>query len=122
MQLGEDKFTLSQVTPSTFRWGRSIPLATIRISRFSDRSSDGEAILAKTTSSGSATRTTVNHSQDSSPLMFNPAVSKLTAPPVSVVQDWRASYDGSHGPLIDMSQAIRYRASEADKGTANGRV
>ena len=38
--------------------------------------------------------------------MFNPAVAALTAPPVSVVQDWRASYDGSLGPMIDMSQAV----------------
>ena len=38
--------------------------------------------------------------------MFNPAISKLTAPPVSVVQDWKASYDGTRGPLIDMSQAV----------------
>ena len=38
--------------------------------------------------------------------MFNPAISKLTAPPVSVVQDWRASYDGRLGELIDMSQAV----------------
>ena len=38
--------------------------------------------------------------------MFNPAISKLTAPPVSVVQDWRASYDGRVGELIDMSQAV----------------
>ena len=39
-------------------------------------------------------------------MMFNPAVAALTAPPVSVVQDWRASYDGSLGPMIDMSQAV----------------
>ena len=38
--------------------------------------------------------------------MFNPAILKLTAPPVSVVQDWKASYDGTRGPLIDMSQAV----------------
>ena len=38
--------------------------------------------------------------------MFNPAISKLTAPPVSVVQDWRALYEGAKGPLIDMSQAV----------------
>jgi len=38
--------------------------------------------------------------------MFNPAISALTAPPVSVVQDWRASYEGGKGPLIDMSQAV----------------
>ncbi|MDB2324793.1 aminotransferase [Alphaproteobacteria bacterium] len=37
---------------------------------------------------------------------FNPAIANLTAPPVSVVQDWRASYDGSKGALIDMSQAV----------------
>lgn len=38
--------------------------------------------------------------------MFNPAISRLTAPPVSVVQDWRASYEGGKGSLIDMSQAV----------------
>jgi aspartate/methionine/tyrosine aminotransferase len=38
--------------------------------------------------------------------MFNPAITRLTAPPVSVVLDWRASYDGSKGALIDMSQAV----------------
>ena len=38
--------------------------------------------------------------------MFNPAVAALTAPPVSIVQDWRDSYDGSLGPMIDMSQAV----------------
>jgi len=38
--------------------------------------------------------------------MVNPAVSKRTAPPVSVVQDWRVAYDGSRGEMIDMSQAV----------------
>ena len=38
--------------------------------------------------------------------MFNPAISALNAPPVSVVQDWRASYAGDKGDLIDMSQAV----------------
>jgi aspartate/methionine/tyrosine aminotransferase len=38
--------------------------------------------------------------------IFNPAIAALTAPPVSVVQDWRASYDGRKGDLIDMSQAV----------------
>ena len=57
--------------------------------------------------------------------MFNPAVSKLTAPPVSVVQDWRASYDDSRGPLIDMSQAVPGYAAhpkmtaELEKAAAN---
>ncbi len=38
--------------------------------------------------------------------MFNPAIANLTAPPVSIVQDWRTSYSGEVGPLIDMSQAV----------------
>ena len=46
--------------------------------------------------------------------MFNPAVSKLTAPPVSVVQDWKASYDGHCGALIDMSQAVPGYATHPD--------
>ena len=50
--------------------------------------------------------------------MFNPAVSKLTAPPVSVVQDWRAAYDGGRGDLIDMSQAVPGYAPHADMTAA----
>ena len=38
--------------------------------------------------------------------MFNTAVTKLNAPPVSVVLNWKASYDDSQGELIDMSQAV----------------
>ena len=38
--------------------------------------------------------------------MFNNAVTKLNAPPVSVVLNWKASYDQSQGDLIDMSQAV----------------
>jgi aspartate/methionine/tyrosine aminotransferase len=38
--------------------------------------------------------------------MFNPAVEALNAPPVSTVLDWKASYDGRHGDMIDMSQAV----------------
>lgn len=38
--------------------------------------------------------------------MFNPAIAALTAPPVSVVQDWRGSYNDDKGALIDMSQAV----------------
>ncbi|MEL0166005.1 MAG: aminotransferase class I/II-fold pyridoxal phosphate-dependent enzyme, partial [Alphaproteobacteria bacterium] len=38
--------------------------------------------------------------------MFNTAVTKLNAPPVSVVLNWKASYDDSQGALIDMSQAV----------------
>lgn len=46
--------------------------------------------------------------------MFNPAIQNLTAPPVSVVQDWRSSYDGSKGELIDMSQAVPGYAAHPD--------
>ena len=38
--------------------------------------------------------------------MFNTAVTKLNAPPVSVVLNWKSSYDQSQGDLIDMSQAV----------------
>ena len=38
--------------------------------------------------------------------MFNTAVSNLSAPPVSTVLNWKLSYDGANGPLIDMSQAV----------------
>ena len=52
--------------------------------------------------------------------MFNPAISRLTAPPVSVVQDWRASYDGARGQLIDMSQAVPGYAAHPDMTAALG--
>ncbi|MCE2517597.1 MAG: aminotransferase [Alphaproteobacteria bacterium] len=38
--------------------------------------------------------------------MFNPNVKVLGAPPVAVVLDWIDQYDGGHGPLIDLSQAV----------------
>ena len=38
--------------------------------------------------------------------MFNPAIEALNAPPVSTVHDWKASYDGRRGDMIDMSQAV----------------
>jgi aspartate/methionine/tyrosine aminotransferase len=38
--------------------------------------------------------------------MFNSAVATLNAPPVSIVLNWKSSYDGANGPLIDMSQAV----------------
>ena len=37
---------------------------------------------------------------------FNPLVQKLAPPPVPSVFAWRRSYDGSRGPLIDLSQAV----------------
>lgn len=51
---------------------------------------------------------------------FNPAIAALTAPPVSVVQDWRNSYDGSNGDLIDMSQAVPGYAAHPDMLAALG--
>jgi aspartate/methionine/tyrosine aminotransferase len=41
-----------------------------------------------------------------SPSSVNAAVAKLTAPPVAIVQDWIARYDGASGPLLDLSQAV----------------
>lgn len=37
---------------------------------------------------------------------FNPLVEKLSSPPVPSVLAWAKSYDGSRGPLIDLSQAV----------------
>jgi aspartate/methionine/tyrosine aminotransferase len=38
--------------------------------------------------------------------MFNPAITALTAPPVAIVQQWIDGYDGAHGEMIDLSQAV----------------
>ncbi|MBL6596636.1 MAG: aminotransferase [Candidatus Puniceispirillum sp.] len=46
--------------------------------------------------------------------MFNSAVATLNAPPVSVVLNWKSSYDGANGPLIDMSQAVPGYPSHPD--------
>ncbi|MGK9052712.1 aminotransferase [Neorhizobium petrolearium] len=37
---------------------------------------------------------------------FNPLVEKLEPPPVPSVAAWGRAYDGSKGPLIDLSQAV----------------
>jgi aspartate/methionine/tyrosine aminotransferase len=37
---------------------------------------------------------------------FNPLVAKLSPPPVPSVAAWGRAYDGSQGPLIDLSQAV----------------
>ncbi|MGJ8571416.1 MAG: aminotransferase [Hoeflea sp.] len=37
---------------------------------------------------------------------FNPLVKTLAAPPIPEVQAWKREYVGSHGPLIDLSQAV----------------
>lgn len=37
---------------------------------------------------------------------FNPLVRDTGSPPIPEAQGWARRYDGSHGPLIDMSQAV----------------
>jgi aspartate/methionine/tyrosine aminotransferase len=37
---------------------------------------------------------------------FNPLIEKLSPPPVPSVAAWGRAYDGSKGPLIDLSQAV----------------
>lgn len=37
---------------------------------------------------------------------INPLVASLSAPPIPEVQAWKKEYDGSLGPLIDLSQAV----------------
>src|SRR3546814_20317879 len=37
---------------------------------------------------------------------FNPLIEKLAPPPVPSVFAWGGTYDGSRGPLIDLSQAV----------------
>ncbi|WP_426226815.1 aminotransferase [Pararhizobium sp. DWP3-4] len=37
---------------------------------------------------------------------FNPLIAKLSPPPVPSVLAWAKAYDGSRGPLIDLSQAV----------------
>jgi aspartate/methionine/tyrosine aminotransferase len=39
-------------------------------------------------------------------LIFNPAVSRLAAPPIPEVQRWARAYGGRRGPLLDFSQAV----------------
>lgn len=38
--------------------------------------------------------------------IINPLIDKLSAPPIPAVQAWAREYDGAHGPLIDLSQAV----------------
>lgn len=37
---------------------------------------------------------------------FNALVARLSLPPIPAVQSWARAYDGAHGPLIDLSQAV----------------
>ena len=47
-------------------------------------------------------------------LLFNPAVSHLSAPPIPEVQRWARAYDGRHGPVLDFSQAVPGYPPHAD--------
>ena len=53
--------------------------------------------------------------------MYNPAIARLTAPPVAIVQNWIDQYQGHLGPLIDMSQAVPGYPAHADLLAALGR-
>lgn len=37
---------------------------------------------------------------------FNPLVRNLSAPPIPAVQAWAKRYDGAHGKLLDLAQAV----------------
>ncbi len=37
---------------------------------------------------------------------FNPLIAGQSSPPVPAVQAWARAYDGRHGPLLDLSQAV----------------
>ena len=37
---------------------------------------------------------------------INPAVAAIEAPPIPMAHAWAARYDGAHGPLLDMCQAV----------------
>lgn len=41
---------------------------------------------------------------------LNPLIRTLAAPPIPEAQGWRALYDGRHGPMIDLSQAVPAKA------------
>jgi aspartate/methionine/tyrosine aminotransferase len=38
--------------------------------------------------------------------VINPLVADVGSPPIPEAKDWTRRYDGSHGPLIDLSQAV----------------
>jgi len=39
-------------------------------------------------------------------ISFNPLVRDTGSPPIPEAQGWAKRYNGSHGPLIDLSQAV----------------
>ncbi|TKT77672.1 aminotransferase [Aquamicrobium sp. LC103] len=45
---------------------------------------------------------------------FNPLVARISPPPIPAVQAWARKYDGSRGPLIDLSQAVPGYPPHAD--------
>lgn len=46
--------------------------------------------------------------------LLNSLVTRLSPPPIPAVQAWGKSYGGSHGPLIDLSQAVPGYPPHAD--------
>ena len=38
--------------------------------------------------------------------IISPLIGELSGPPVPAVRAWAREYDGAHGPLIDLSQAV----------------
>jgi aspartate/methionine/tyrosine aminotransferase len=45
---------------------------------------------------------------------LNPLIAAIAAPPIPEAQGWNALYDGRHGPVIDLSQAVPGHAPPAD--------
>ncbi len=68
-----------------------------------------------------STHSTINRAAINQPAI-NQNVANLSAPPVAVVQDWISSYDGRHGPLIDLSQAVPGYPPHPDLAAAIGRA
>ncbi|BDA83450.1 hypothetical protein Sa4125_09920 [Aureimonas sp. SA4125] len=46
--------------------------------------------------------------------MTNPLLSRVAAPPIGQAAVWAAAYDGAHGPLINLSQAVPGHAPPAE--------
>ena len=47
-------------------------------------------------------------------ILLNSNITRLSPPPIPSVQAWGRSYDGRHGPLIDLSQAVPGYPPHAD--------
>lgn len=47
-------------------------------------------------------------------LRLNPNVAAVTSPPIPEARGWALTYDGSHGPLLDLTQAVPGYAPHPD--------